>query len=85
VRSIGVGATVPGEMTAKEQLLDRAPGFSEAQARAALTAAERLQSAGTALQAIGEAFSDVDPAEIETEAVRAVKEARAELAAERHA
>jgi hypothetical protein len=35
VRSIGVGATVPGEMTAKEQLLDRTPDFSEAQARAA--------------------------------------------------
>jgi len=85
VRVEGDGATVPGEMTAKEQLLDRAPGFSEAQARAALTAAERLEGAGAAIKAIGDAFSDADPAEIETEAVRAVKEARAELAAERHA
>ncbi len=72
-------------MTAKEQLLERAQGFSEAQARAALTAAERLEGAGAAIKAIGEAFSDVNPAEIEAEAVRAVKEARAELAAERHA
>jgi hypothetical protein len=74
-------------MTAREQLLDRAPDFSEAQARAALTAAERLarEDARAAIRAIGEAFSDVDPVEIEREAVRAVKEARAELAAERRA
>lgn len=74
-------------MTAKEQLLERAPDFSEEQARAALTAAERLarEDTGAAIRAVGHAFADVDPAEIEAEAVRAVKEARAELAAERRA
>lgn len=72
-------------MTAKDKLLERAPGFSEQQARAALRAAERLarEDAGAAIRAVGDAFSDVDPAEIEAEAVRAVKETRAELAAER--
>jgi len=74
-------------MTAKQQLLERAPDFSEEQARAALRAAERLarEDAGAAIRAVGDAFADVDPSEIEAEAVRAVKEARAELAAERHA
>lgn len=72
-------------MTAKDKLLERAPDFSEEQARAALWAAERLgrEDAGAGIRAVGDAFSDVDPAEIEAEAVRAVKEARAELAAER--
>jgi len=71
-------------MTAKEQLLERAPGFSEAQARAALRAAERARGdVGVAIRAIGDAFADADPAEIEAEAARAAKEARAEIAAER--
>jgi hypothetical protein len=33
-------------MTAKEQLLERAPGWSEAQAEAAMAAAQRLQRKG---------------------------------------
>ena len=71
-------------MTAKEQLLGRAPSFSEEQAQAALEAAER-EGARRALEAVGEAFADVDPAELEREAVKAVKQARAELAVERRA
>jgi hypothetical protein len=71
-------------MTAKQQLLERAPGFNEAQARAALSAAEcEGRDVGAAIRAIGDAFADADPAEIEAEAVRAAKEARAETAAER--
>jgi len=52
---------------------------------AALRAAERLarEDSGAAIRAVGDAFADVDPSEIEAEAVRAVKEARAELAAKR--
>lgn len=82
MRAVGGGATVPETMTAKEQLLERAPGFSEAQARAALRAAER-EDAAAAIRTISDAFVGVDPADIEAEAVRAVKEARAEIAAER--
>ena len=71
-------------MTAKEQLIERAPGFSEAQARAALRAAERQRGeVGAAIRAIGDAFTDVDPEEIEAEAIKAANEARAEIAAER--
>jgi len=46
-------------MTAKEQLLERAPDFSEEQARAALRAAERLarEDAGAAIRAAGDAFA----------------------------
>ena len=73
-------------MTAKEQLIERAPGFSEAQARAALRAAERQRGeVGAAIRAIGDAFADVDPEEIEAEAIKAAKQARAEIAAERRA
>lgn len=74
-------------MTAKEKLLERAPGFSEEQASAALEAADRLEreTARAALAAVGDAFADVDPAELEREAVKAMDEAHAELAAERRA
>ena len=71
-------------MTAKEQLIERAPGFSEAQAQAALSAAERQrEDAFAAISAAGDVFAGLDPAEIEAEAVKAANEARAEIAAER--
>jgi len=91
-------------MTAKERVLAKAPDWTEAQAEAALQAAEQLErdaaliaqlrtrgvseteaaealaEARAALTAIGDAFADVDPAELEREALAAVREARAELA-----
>lgn len=70
-------------MTAKELLIERAPHFSEAQARAALEAAERSERAWAALETIGDALADADPAQIEAQAIKAAKEARAEIAAER--
>ena len=71
-------------MTAKEQLIERAPGFSEAQAQAALSAAERQrEDAFAAIRTAGDAFVGLDPAEIEAEAVKAARQARAEIAAER--
>jgi hypothetical protein len=96
-------------MTAKQTLLERAAGFSEEQATAALEAAEqaerdassiaRLRARGVSdveasallaearatLTAVGDAFAADDPAELEREALAAVREARAERVTERRA